>query len=340
VISVHEFTGDAREWDGFVEWAPHATYCHLYAWREIMSDALGHEVKQLVAVEGDGSWRGVLPLVRVKNPLLGHYLVSMPFLNSGGPLGTPDAEGVLVWQAVREAERSGADLLELRSRTLVTSAPRQSNRKITVKLPLPAESELLWKAFPSKLRSQIKKPIKEGLETRFGADQREAFYEIYSRTMHRLGTPALPAVLFERIAKVFPAIVEFGVVYRKAEPVAAGCGFNWHGEFELQWAGSLREHSAVAPNMLLYWSFMERMIGLGVHTFDFGRCSPGASTHGFKRQWGGADVPLPWAQWSPRNVTATPSPDRPLFRLASSCWRRLPRSIASRVGPLIATQLP
>jgi serine/alanine adding enzyme len=340
VISVEEFTGDAREWDGFVEWAGGATYCHLHAWHEIMSDVLGHEPKQFVAVDDDGVWRGVLPLVRVRNPLFGHYLVSMPFLNSGGPLGTPEAERALVARAVGEAEHSRADLLELRSRRLVRSAPRQSNRKITVQLPLPAEPVMLWKAFPSKLRSQIKKPIKEGLETRFGEEQREPFAEIYSRTMHRLGTPALPPVLFERIAARFAGIVEFGVVYRGEEPVAAGCGFNWHGEFELQWAGALREHSAVAPNMLLYWSFMERMIGAGAKTFDFGRCSPGASTHGFKKQWGGSDVQLPWAQWSPRNVTATPSPERPLFKFASSCWKRLPRSIASRVGPLIATQLP
>ncbi len=340
MISIQAFAGDAREWDGFVEWAPGATYCHLHAWREIMSDVLGHECFYLTALDPSGKWHGILPMIRVRNPLLGHYLVSMPFLNSGGPVGTLDAESAFMAWAVREARRTRADLLEFRSRRIVASAPRHSNRKISVRLPLPPVADDLFKAFPSKLRSQIRRPIKEGLVTRFGAGERAAFFDIYERTMHRLGTPALPAALFERIAKALPDVVEFGTVYRGDEPVAAGCGFKWHGEFELQWAGALVEHSAVAPNMLLYWSFMERMIAGGVTTFDFGRCSPGGGTHQFKRQWGGADVALPWAQWSPRNVTATPSPERPLMRFAASCWKRLPHAVTARVGPLIATQLP
>lgn len=340
MISVERFEGPACEWDGYVGWTPGATYCHLYAWREIMSDVLGHECFNLVATDEQGAWHGVLPIVRVKSPLLGHYLVSMPFLNSGGPLGTQAAECELMAWAVGEARRSRADLLELRSRQLLSSAPRQSNRKITVRLALPESKELLWNAFPSKLRSQIRRPTKAGLTSRFGPDQREAFADIYARTMHRLGTPALPSALFEKIAALFPDIVEFGVVYRGDEPVAAGCGFRWHDEFELQWAGALREHSETAPNMLLYWSFMERMITRGVKVFDFGRCTPGGGTHGFKRQWGGADVALPWAQWSPRNVSAPPSPDRPLFRFAANCWKRMPRALATRVGPLIATQIP
>jgi FemAB-related protein (PEP-CTERM system-associated) len=340
VIAVRPFTGDALEWDAYVERTPGATYCHLSGWRDIMSAALGHECFQLVATDEHGATVGALPLVRVRSPLLGHYLVSMPFLNSGGPLGTPDAERALVDWAVREAQRSGADLLELRSRRMVESAPRQSNRKITVQLPLPDTSEKLWAAFPSKLRSQIKKPMKAGYETRFGTAEREPFYEVYARTMHRLGTPALPAALFERVASVLPGIVEFGAVYLHGVPVAAGCGFTWRGEFELQWAGALSEHNRDAPNMLLYWSFMERMIAAGVRVFDFGRCTPGGGTHGFKRQWGGSDVALPWGQWSPKNVTATPSPERPLFRFASNCWKQLPHAFVSRVGPLIATRLP
>jgi hypothetical protein len=108
----------------------------------------------------------------------------------------------------------------------------------------------------------------------------------------------------------------------------------------MTWASALRAYSRLAPNMLLYWSFMQEMITRGVRTFDFGRCTPGAGTHQFKRQWGGADVPLPWRQWSPRQVTAPPSPDRPLYRLASAVWRRLPLALTNQLGPVIARQLP
>ena len=66
--------------------APASTHCHRAGWREVMSDALGHECYYLVAQDEQGAWRGVLPIVRVRG-LLGHFLVSMPFLNDGGPLG-------------------------------------------------------------------------------------------------------------------------------------------------------------------------------------------------------------------------------------------------------------
>lgn len=327
-------------WDAFVAGDEEGTFCHLSGWRRIMSEVMGHECLLAIASDASRKWCGVLPLVRVKSAIFGHYLVSMPFLNAGGPIGTEDARRELGEWARREAAASHADLLELRGHSAVPGELRISNRKITVQLDLAGSAEALWKGFPSKLRSQIRRPQKEGLVTRFGPDQRAAFYTVFSRTMRALGTPVLPSALFSRIAEVFPDVVEFGAVYSGEQPVAAGCGFIWKGLFEITWAGSLREHARLAPNMLLYWAFLEQSIARGVRVFDFGRCTPGGGTHQFKRQWGGRDVPLPWAQWSPGNVEATPSPDRPIYRIAAACWRHLPLAVANGVGPLIATRLP
>lgn len=340
MIAITELGADTRLWDAFVRNEPRGTCYHLAGWREVMDGVLGCECRYRVGTDDAGTWQGLLPLVRVKSALLGHYLVSMPFLNAGGPLGGGDAERALVQWAVGEAKRSRADLLELRSRTPIEGDVRTSNRKITVRLPLPADVDALWASFPSKLRSQIRRPRKEGLDVRFGADQREAFYDVFAHNMRALGTPVLPPRFFERIAAAFPEVVEFAVVYRGPTPVAAGCGFVWRREFELHWASSLREYSRLAPNMLLYAALMERMIGRGVQTFDFGRCTPGSSTHSFKQQWGGTDVALPWGQWSAHDMASTPSPERPLFVAARACWRRLPFGVTTRLGPILARRLP
>ena len=339
-ISIIPFSGTADAWNAYVTAAPESTFCHLAGWREIIADVLGHDTPFAVAQSRAGDWQGVLPLVRVQSRLLGHYLVSMPFLNAGGPIGSPTAVAALGEYAVSLARERGADLLELRSRIRGRSSLQLTQRKITVLLELPATAAELRAAFPSKLRSQIPRSEKEGLEVRFGVDQVGPFYEVFARHMRDLGTPVLPRALFERVAAVFPSLVVFGAVYRGGEPIAAGAGFVWRSEFEMTWASALRAHSRLAPNMLLYWSFMQEMIRRGVRTFDFGRCTPGAGTHQFKRQWGGADVPLPWLQWSPRQVTAPPTPDRPLFRFASAVWRRLPLAVTNQLGPVIARQLP
>lgn len=331
---------DGRAWDAFVARAPDATFCHLSGWREIIGDTMGHECRYVAAVDDDGTWQGVLPLVRVSSPLFGRFVVSMPFLNYGGPLGGLVVRGALERQAVAEAQRCGAGLLELRSRARMSPVLSLSRRKVTVLLGLPDSAEQLWRRFSSKLRSQVRRAESAGLDARFGPDQREPFYQVFARNMRDLGTPVMPAAWFERIARVFPELVEFGAVYLGDTPVAAGCGVRWRGEFEMTWASSLREFNHLAGNMLLYWSFMRRMLDGGARVFNFGRCTPDSGTHRFKRQWGGADVHLPWGQWSPGETHATPSPDAPKYRLATAVWRRLPLSIANRVGPMLARVIP
>jgi len=340
-VIVQPFADDGARWDAFVGAAEHSTFCHLAGWREIMTDVLGHECPYLVAADEQGAWRGVLPLVRVRSRLFGHYLVSMPFLNYGGPLGTPAAQHDLVQAAVGLARRSSADLLELRTRHSVGCELRVSHRKITVVLELPDSADVLWReVLPSSRRRQVSRAQKEGMQTRFGPDQVEPFYQVFAVNMRDLGTPVLPRRLFERIARVFGEAAVFGVVYWRGQPLAAGCGFVWGSEFEITWVSSLRQYDHKMPNMLLYWSFMKHLISQGVRVFNFGRCTPGGRTHQFKHQWGGVDTALPWLQWSPRQLDATPTPERPLYHMAAALWRRIPVRLANRVGPVLARRLP
>ena len=332
--------GDAGAWDAFVTQAEGSGFCHLAGWHEVMHDVLGAECHYLVVSGEDGELEGVLPLARVKSRLFGHYLVSLPFLNHGGPIGTPRAVRLLVRSAVREAVRSRADLLELRTRRDLDLGLPLSMRKHEVVLDLPAAEETLWDGYSAKLRSQIRRPMKEGLEAKFGAEHVDAFYDVFARTMRDLGTPVLPRAWFERIARTFPAQVVFGVVYRGSEPLAAGCGFVWRGEFEITWACSVRRASRIAPNMLLYWAFMQEMIRRGVTRFNFGRTTPGSGPHKFKQQWGGRDVPLPWCRYTSGERAAPPSPGDSAYSWGPRLWRHLPLPVANAVGPHLVRYLP
>jgi len=330
-----------NRWDRFVATAEGSTFCHLAGWREIMTDVLGHEAIYLAAEEPGQKWRGVLPLVRVRS-MLGHYLVSLPFLNDGGPLGDDAARLQLVEHAVAEARRSGATLLELRSRGAVSGPVSPSHRKISVHLAMPESVDELWtKTFRAKLRSQVRRPTKDGMTARCGPAELAPFYDVFARNMRDLGTPVLPRAFFERIAAVFGDRVVFATVYTtEGVPAAAACCLVWRDELEVTWASSIRELNRLSPNMLLYARLMEEAIGRGVRLFNFGRCTPDGPTHRFKQQWGGDDVPLPWAYWSKSGAAGTPSPDRPLFRVATAVWSRLPMAIANRLGPVLARQLP
>lgn len=340
-LQVVPFQGTGSAWDRAVDLSSESTFCHLIGWRHIIANELGHQVFNWVAIDKEGGIRGLLPLARVRSRLFGDYLISMPFVSYGGPVGSVGAKVVLVEKARDEAGRLGVDLLELRARKALPGGLTTSTRKLTVLKNLPDSGEELWEfGIRAKLRSQIRRPMKEGLEARFGSDLLEPFYDVFSRTMRDLGTPVLPKRFFRAIAEHFPSQVVFSVVMRDETPMAAGCGFAWHDEFEITWAGALREFSKVAPNMLLYWSLMEEAIRRGARTFNFGRCSADSSTHRFKQQWGTQDHPLPWGQWSRRGVAKTPGPEDAKFRAGPAIWRHLPLGVTRAIGPLISRSLP
>lgn len=329
------------EWDAFARsqrgWTPY----HLSGWREVLEGVHRHECLYLGAREAGGPLRGVLPLVRVKSALFGHYLVSMPFLNYGGPLGDAEAVRALVDHAIGTADASRADLLELRAAEELPLSLEASHRKITVLLDLPTEgSERLFEDLPGKLRSQVRRPMKEGVDVRFGADQLEGFYAVFARHMRDLGTPVLPKPHFRAAQEAFADSMWFACAYIAAAPVAAGSGFRWGDRFELVWASSLREHNRIAPNMLLYWRFMERCIEDGARIFDFGRCTPGGGTHRFKTQWGGREQPLWWYQHGAKSGGGTPSPDKGAFSYGPRVWSRLPLGVANALGPHIVKYIP
>lgn len=340
--TVEPFEGSTEEWDAALAEFEGSSFCHRMGWRSVMEEALGHSTFWMAARGPDGALEGLLPLVRVRSRLFGDYLVSMPFLNYGGPVGSEEGRRVLAEWAARTAAELRVDLLELRNRLpqnvdgLVTNA-----RKLTVVKELPDSAEELWeKGIKAKVRSQVRRPMKEGMEIRFGAELVDDFYAVFSTTMRDLGTPVLPHRFFRKIAEAFGDSAIFAVVEHQGEPVAAGCGLTWKGEFEITWAGSSREHSRLAPNMLLYWGLMEESVRRGLTAFNFGRCSEDSGTHRFKRQWGSDDHPLPWLQWSPSGVPSTPDPDSPKFRAATNVWRRLPVGVTNVIGPRLSRVIP
>jgi FemAB-related protein (PEP-CTERM system-associated) len=340
MITVERFAGTEEEWDTFSASRAGYTHFHRLRWRTLIGQVFKHECLHLAARDESDELVGVLPLVRVRSLVFGHYLVSMPFLNYGGPLGTADGIRALVDESVEIARSQNVKLLELRSRVPLDIPLRASHRKITVVLDLPKTPELLFRTFDPKLRAQIRRPQKEGVTVEFGPEQVLPFFKVFSQHMRDLGTPTQPLSLFRELSEQFPNDCWFACAYLKGVPVAGACGFHFRDEFEMTWACSLREYNREAPNMLLYWACMERSIAEGIGRFNFGRCTPGSGTHRFKMQWGGREEQLWWYGLGVSSDTATPSPHTGAFRFGPRIWRTLPRSVATALGPSIVRYIP
>ncbi len=340
MLLVEAFRGTAEEWDDFGRAQEGWTAFHRHAWRALIEEIHGHQCPFLCARDSQGKLAGILPLARVRSRLFGHYLISMPFVSYGGPLGSPAAIESLAAHADAMATADRVKLLELRSlRELPLTLP-VSHRKITVVLPLDGGAEAVFGRLKSKLRSQVRRPQKEGVEYRFGPECVDDFHAVFSRHMRDLGTPALSRSFFRRIAERFGDDAWFGCAYLAGKPIACGAGFRWDGEFEITWASALREFSHTSANMGLYWAFIERAAEQGLLRFNFGRCTPGGATHKFKLQWGGIDQPLFWYHGTGSGAASTPNPDSPKFALATRLWKRLPVPIATALGPHIVRGIP
>ena len=340
-VAVEPFAGPPDEWDTFVAGHPGATHAHLYGWRRVVEGAYGHRCPFLCARDRSGRLVGVLPLADVRTLAFGRFLVSMPYLSGGGPLGGAEAARALVARAVEMAAEARAGVLEMRCGAPLEAGLARVDGKVACVLDLPPGGpDALFAAFPAKLRSQVRRAEREGAEVRFGADELAGFFAVFARNMRDLGTPTHPRAFFAAALHALGGRVWVGCVRIGGRPVAGGCAVRFGDGVEMVWASSLREASAAAPNMLLYGAFLRRAAEEGVARFDFGRCTPGSGTHRFKRQWGARDVPLPWYRALRRPDAAPPAADRGAFSIASRLWRLLPVPLATLLGPGIRGGIP
>ena len=330
-------------WTAYVERHPDATAYHQWGWRRVFERAFGHECVYLAAANR-GTVTGVLPIVVFKSPIFGRFGVSLPFVNYGGALAdTAVVARELLDAAAREASARGLKHLELRH-----LAPRYAGilpakqHKVAMTLPLPPQPDALWTALDRKVRNQVRKAEKSQLTAVHGGPELvPEFYTVFARNMRDLGTPVYAQRFFATILAEFPSAAEIVVVRLGATPVAASFTFRWRAVTEVPWASSLREHRALAPNMLLYWTMLEHAVQTGARTFDFGRSSPGGGTHQFKLQWGASERPLHWEYVL---LTRTSAPDQgpqnPKFARVIEAWKRLPVPVTIWLGPHIVRNIP
>ena len=328
-------------WSEYVLRRADATGYHEWAWREVLERAFGCTPIYFAARRGDAIV-GVLPTVLLDSWLFGRSLISLPFLNYGGVLADDEGtERALLDAALAEARQRRCRHVELRHFRQHFSDLPCKRHKVTMRLRL-RPAAILWDDLDRKARNQVRKAQKSGLTYREGGfELLSAFYAVFARNMRDLGTPVYSARFFAEVLDAFPERARIHVVSHETTPVAAGLTFETRGTVEIPWASSVRDFNALCPNHLLYWSILEGAAASGRSTFDFGRSTPDEGTYKFKEQWGAEPVPLCWEYGLlAGGELPNSSPTNPKFRLAISMWKKLPLSVANRVGPMIVRAIP
>lgn len=360
---------DAPAWDAYVHSHPRAIVYHLSGWENVISKTYGHNTYYLMAnkhkskLETRNSKQknsyelnvvGILPLVHLKHFLFGNCLLSIPFFDLGGIIADDEeTEKALLSRAIRLGQDLKVKNIELRhmeplswiSKTNSINATNPSNsltyatksHKVRMLLDLPESSEILMESFKAKLRSQIKKPMKEGLTSKVGSlELLEDFFKVFAINMRDLGSPVHSKNLMQNVLEEFPGKSKIVMVYKDDQPLACSLVVGFKETLENPWASALRQYSRLSPNMLLYWTMLEYACDNGYAYFDFGRSSPDEGTYKFKEQWGAKPSPLNWhsiyLKGEPENIEES---EKSKFSKAIQYWQKLPVPITKILGPMI-----
>ena len=307
---------------------------------------------------------GYLPLVHITRYLFSDSLISMPFCDSGGILSIDrNIERMLIEQGLQVADTLRVPTLELRQYQPLACLDDQefideilpyrlkrvkiftdwyvfalpSINKVRMLIDLPIDPGVLMASFKPKLRSQIRKPIKEGLIAKIGGIELiDDFYNIFAENMRDLGSPVHSKKFIAETLITFPNAANVCIIYNNGRPLAGGVTIGFKDTLSNPWASSLRRYSHLAPNMLLYWSMLEFACQNGYQFFDFGRSTPGEGTYKFKEQWGARSEPLYWYRFSKTGDQGwSDQANQDKMRKAIECWKKLPVPLTKIIGPRI-----
>ncbi len=337
---------DSR-WDDYVKQHPQGTIYHTLAWKNIVEKQFNKQTAYLY-IENDEQIEALLPLVFFKSALFGEFIISFPYVNYGGMLySSEEAKQALLNEAQKFIAASKSEFIEFRSMQENEFELPVKSKKVTYYLDLPDNEEALMKQFKAKLRSQIRRPIKEGMYAKvFSLSESEEglnyFYDIFAIKMRELGTPVYARDFFKTILQELPDNARIVIVFSKDnEPVGAAFIIHYKGMMEIPWAATLRKYDRLSPNMLLYFEVLKYAMSQQCTVFDFGRCTKDSGTYRFKKQWGGQEKTLYWYYLLNKGQSMPEvNPNNPKYKLAIQMWQKLPLPLTKVIGPFLVKNIP
>lgn len=220
---------DLAQWDAYVNAHPDATFFHCAGWKRVIEAAFGHRTHFMLAERG-GEIVGVLPLAEIRSRLFGHSLGSLPFCAYGGILADHDA----AWRALDEAAQALAvrlkvGALEYRNQVAQHAHWPTKDLYVTFKKAIEPDVEANMNAIPRKQRAMVRKGIKAGLVGEIDSDTTR-FFQAYSASVHRLGTPVFSRKFFRLLKEAFGDDCEVLTITLEGQVIASVMSFYFRDE--------------------------------------------------------------------------------------------------------------
>jgi FemAB-related protein (PEP-CTERM system-associated) len=344
-LIVQELEQDASvDWDAFVRHQPGGLPTHLCGWRAVIQKTYGYKTRFLMVLEDD-QIRGVCPLFIVPSYLTGKRIMSMP-----GGICAVSAEAAveLLRSSAEITEDEGLNRAVIQdSREMWSGGWQVQSEHVYWLLSLPETEELLWSQLDGNIRRQVRKARKNGLRAEVDrtGSLLPAFYEMFSRFTHQVGTPIFSYQFLENVIQTFPGRFNIALVWHKKTPVAGYFQLEMGDTMYGMWGAALPQTLNLRSAYLALWEIMSDAIDHGFAYLDMGRSPAGSNASKFKGQWGGTSAPVYQlskcenGRLEGETITNQVKSDQ-RFQLFIQLWPRLPFSLTKRLGPKLRWHIP
>jgi CelD/BcsL family acetyltransferase involved in cellulose biosynthesis len=324
-----------------------ATVYHTPQWRDAVVATYGYEPMYLAYTGGTGI-EAILPLMLVKSWLTGRRLVSLPFSNVCGPVGSRDGVAALVERAVELRLELGAKALEIRTQAGLNTIDDARFIKLTYYITyivkMDSNPATLWESFKDRsVRKEVRQAAKKGIEVRDaeGPEDLSRFYELFSNLRLKHGVPPQPYAFFRNLwDHLWPEHLHLHVATFEGRHVASLMMLGFGTALYAGYIGSDPAYRSHRVHQMLLWKAMERGCLKGYKTFDFLRTPRNAQTlRYFKERWNAYEMDLEYL-YHPRVAgTVSTIEETAKYRVMTATLKRAPKSVGKALGRAIFRHL-
>ena len=334
---------DHARMDAFVDASRRATFFHLTGWTRAVAEEFGHEDRSLVAERG-GEVVGVMPLSLCRKLGRKRDLISAAYGVYGGPAGADaGVERALYRAAESDAVELGVGRLELRCLDDPGLDLPKADLHATFIKDLPGKVEDVLAGMPKKSRADARKARRDhGLTLEEGVWYLPDLVRLFHLNKRTLGSPALPATFFARLAKTFGDRATVHVVKREGETLAAVMSFLFRDQVLAYYSGTGEGvDRAYKASGFMYMALQEWAVTNGYRVFDFGRSRKESGAFAFKARQGfeARDVHYSFRLVKSEGLP-TFNPSNPKTEILQKTWRILPMAVTSRLSKTASKYLP
>jgi lipid II:glycine glycyltransferase (peptidoglycan interpeptide bridge formation enzyme) len=295
---------DYKDWNEFVKVHKSATIFQTIEWKNVLEETFGYKPEYLVVKNSEGKIVGISPAFSVKT-LFGRVIVSQPFFEYGGPIVETGFEAAYkeILNFYRDkVENERIKYVEIRvlpdgedERFDGTGFVKQFKAyDFYIDVKDKDFEKDIWQGLytkKSRVRNSVKKAIKSGMRVVEG-DDIDIYYELYIKTIAKLGSPPYPKTLFENIKKYVNNLVRFTYAYLNDKPIAAMMSFPYNNRDLMVGLVSDEKYQEYRANDLLYNEQIEYATKNKFEIIDLGRTRPDSSYERYKQKWGATRVDL------------------------------------------------